>query len=134
MEHDKAENLAMGYAWGREDASGTKTATSGEWHLGDLAFAGAYAQGYDDFSNGRRCSMNNVRAAYEHWQASGGRSVFARGDLTLGEAGRAELRRLWPSSWNGDHDTTAYYARRAELQDAAWNATAVSKEAASWPS
>jgi hypothetical protein len=135
MEHDKAENLAMGYAWGREDASGTATAGDSQnpFRTGYLAFAEAYAQGYDDFNNGRRCSMNNVRAAYEHWQASGGRSVFARGDLTLSEAGRDELHKMWHEAWGwgGSKDTSAYYARQAELQDAAWNATAASEEAAS---
>jgi hypothetical protein len=134
MNYDKAEHLAMGYAWGREDASGTKTAVPGERFLGDLAFAEEYAQGYDDFNSGRRCSMDNVRAAYEHWQASGGRSVFARGDLTLSENGRDELHRLWHAamSW-GSGDTTAYYARRAELQDAAWDAAGRPEPAGSQP-
>jgi hypothetical protein len=122
MTPDEARQLAMGYAWGREDASKTATAGTHEWQSTWSLFADAYAQGYEDSNTGRRCSMTNVRDAYEKWQDSGGRSIFARGDLTLPDDQREELRSLWPDWWSNGHDTTAYYARQAELQDAAWDA------------
>ena len=133
MTPDEARNKALGYAWGREDARedfsklvhavfGAPTATRGVYSSGSLAFADAYARGQDDYDHQRRGSMITLREAYANWQDSGGRSIFARGELTLGEDERAELRGLWPTWFSGDDGRSAYYARQAELQAAAWDA------------
>ena len=117
---DEAKRTAMAYAWGCEDTSGTKTVMPAGEISGDWAFSEAYAQGQDDYNSQRRGDFIPVRDAYANWQASDGRSVFKRGELTLGEDEHAELRRLWPAFRNGDNDASAYYLRRAEMQAAAW--------------
>jgi len=124
--HDEKEQLALGYAWGREDATGIRTVPPMAYpvRLGTCEFAKAYAQGQDDYDHQYRYSMIPVRDAYEHWQASGGRSIFRQGELTLPENRRAELRALWPV-WFGDNvprDTSAYYEAQARFQGEAWEA------------
>lgn len=129
---DEARRTAMAYAWGREDQSGldnpdgikTPTVTPAGQISGDWAFSEAYAQGQDDLNNERRGDFIAVQDAWANWQASGGRSVFKRGELTLSDAQRWELRGLWPSFWDDDNDTSAYYARRDQMQDAAWETLA----------
>lgn len=73
-----AIQLALGYAWGREDASGTVTAApaTGPSRIPSSAFAEAFATGQDEYNQERRCMMTNVRSAYERWQASGGRTIW----------------------------------------------------------
>jgi hypothetical protein len=121
---DEAKRTAMAYAWGCEDTSGTATVTPPGANSGYWAFSDAYAQGQDDYNEQRRGDFLPVRYAYGNWQASGGRSVFKQGELTLDEAGRTELRGLWHDWVTSDNGHDAYYARKAELQDAAWNALA----------
>ena len=124
MNTDDARLAGMHYAWGREDASGAETAGEHPYRSGWSLFADAYAQGWADYNAQRRCSMTNNRDAYDRWQESGGRSIFRRGDLTLTDEQRAELRALWPTFWSKGSATTtaAYYARQQEFQDAAWAA------------
>jgi hypothetical protein len=79
MKHEEALQHALGYAAGREDASGTRTA-SGRWtrqkSSGFMDFADAYAQGWDDYNHERRVSMTNARDAYDQWQATSGATIF----------------------------------------------------------
>jgi hypothetical protein len=130
---DEAKRTAMAYAWARDDARkefsafvhaeyGTPTVTPAGATSGDWAFSEAYAQGQEDYNEQRRGDFIPVQDAWANWQASGGRSVFKRGELTLGADERAELRGLWPSFWDDDNDTSAYYARRDQMQNAAWDA------------
>lgn len=78
MRVEEAKQHALGYAAGREDASGVKTVPAADRPVlpGFLTFADAFAQGWDDFNNERRFSMTNAQAAYEAWQASEGRTIF----------------------------------------------------------
>ena len=134
MTRDEAKRTAMAYAWGREDesrenarredpaAEGTPTVAPAGQISGDWAFSEAYAQGQDDYNSQRRGSFIPIREAYDNWQASGGRSVFKRGELTLGENERAELRSLWPSFMAGSSGQSAYYTRQDQMQAAAWDA------------
>jgi hypothetical protein len=122
MTPDEGKRTALGYAWGREDASDIKTAGDGPAQIGHLTFADAYAQGQDDYNSERRGGMIGIREAYANWQASGGRSIFARGDLTLGDDERAELGQMWHAWVASDEARSAYYARQAEMQAAAWDA------------
>lgn len=77
----KAQAMQHGlrYAAGREDASGVKTVAPAGSQLGDgwHAFAVAYAQGWDDYNEGRRHMMPSARSAYGTWQASGGTTIFS---------------------------------------------------------
>lgn len=70
--------LALGYAWGREDASGIVTAgpASGNPQIPSSAFAGAYAQGRLEFDTDRRGMMPSVRSAYDRWQATNGATIW----------------------------------------------------------
>ena len=87
MTHDEAIQHALGYAAGREDASGIRTRSPGELP-GFMAFADAYAAGWDDYRAERRYHMIWARGAYDTWQASNGRTIFrdelppATADLT----------------------------------------------------
>jgi hypothetical protein len=72
----EAIQVALGYAWGAEDFSGTKTASPTDLP-GTLAFAEAFAAGWDDFNAERRHHMTNVMDAYRRWQESAGASIFA---------------------------------------------------------
>ena len=122
MNHDEAKQHGLGYAAGREDASGTPTAIppGKMWRSGWTTFADAYAQGWYDFNAQRRCSMTSCRDAYDRWQESGGRTIFRKGDLTLSEADRAELNRMRPGAFATTGEFTAYWERQAVMQDAAW--------------
>lgn len=71
----EAIQLALGYAWGREDASGTRTISPTDLP-GTLAFAEAFAAGWDDFNADRRHHMTSVTYAYQRWQESAGVSIF----------------------------------------------------------
>jgi hypothetical protein len=76
--HESAIQLALGYAWGREDAGGTVTAgpASGTPQIPSSAFADAFAQGQDEYDTERRGMMTNVRSAYERWQATNGQTIW----------------------------------------------------------
>jgi hypothetical protein len=119
---DEARRTAMAYAWGCEDTSSTKTAYRPELGQvsGDWAFGEAYAQGQDDYNSERRGDMTSVQAAYGNWQASGGRSVFKRGSLTLGDEQRAELRASWPYPDARPGAYEGYWRLQDRMQDEAW--------------
>lgn len=92
MNRDEAMQCASGYAWGREDGTGTATVvpegtadTNGSW-----VFARAFADGYEDYNSEARSSMVNVRAAYERWQGTRGQSIFPEGDSTAEQRARHE--------------------------------------------
>lgn len=76
MTHEEAMHTALGYAWGAEDFSGTRTVSPTEMP-GTLAFADAYADGWDAFNADRRHYMTNVGDAYRRWQESGGLTIWA---------------------------------------------------------
>jgi hypothetical protein len=128
MTPDDAKLAAINYAWGREDAGGGPTVTPPGALTGYGAFSTAYANAWNDYNTGRRGMMIPVRDAWENWQASGGRSVFKQGELTLTDADRAELRTLWPTSLKPESEAaelrTAYWTRQEQMQAAAWEATA----------
>lgn len=93
MTREEARQLALGYAWAAEDTSGTRTVTVQGAGIGSHEFSDAFAEGYDDYNSERRCNMVPVQDAYEHWQASGGQTVFRDGDSTAQQQARfAECR------------------------------------------
>ncbi len=71
MKHDDAILQALGYAWGQEDATGRPPWATPEDPSGSMAFAKAYAQGWDEYNQDRRGMMTNLCSAYERWQATG---------------------------------------------------------------
>jgi hypothetical protein len=76
MSKDEAMQHGLGYAAGREDASGTPTVEPGT-RPGFMAFADAYAEGWDDYNSQRRWYMTNARDAYDTWQATAGLTIFS---------------------------------------------------------
>lgn len=78
MRHEEAMQHALGYAAGREDASGLPTKPG----LADLqqpaffAFAEAYASGWDRYNDEGLHFMVSARDAYDAWQASNGESIY----------------------------------------------------------
>lgn len=92
MNKNEAMQRALGYAWGREDASGQLTAGDPNATT-TCEFATAYAAGWEDYNTEKRGNMTPVRDAYERWQATGGRSIFRDGDSTQDQQARlAQLR------------------------------------------
>ncbi len=88
MTHDDAMLTALAYAWGREDASGMRTAPSAQ-HPQDTTpwtFAEAFAAGYDDYNGEKRAYMTSVQSAYDTWQESRGQTIF-RDQMTSALAG-----------------------------------------------
>lgn len=80
MTPDQAREHASGYAAGREDASNARTVRpDGEPYTGFIEFAAAYADGWADYNSedGRRGYMINAKDAYNAWQSSGGRTIYA---------------------------------------------------------
>jgi hypothetical protein len=75
MNKPEALQHALGYASGREDASGTPTAAP-DHRAGWLAFADAFADGWDAYNNDRRHWMTNAQDAYATWQATSGATIF----------------------------------------------------------
>jgi hypothetical protein len=82
--HERAVYQALGYAWGREDASHVKTSAAlalPQRHhpgtTGAFAFATAYADESDKFnrSPSRAAYLPSVSLAYENWQDSAGATV-----------------------------------------------------------
>ena len=71
MNHSEAMQHGLGYAAGREDASGVPTVG------GFDAFAAAYAAGWDEYMNAHRGMMTNARSAYDTWQATNGQTIFS---------------------------------------------------------
>jgi hypothetical protein len=120
MAPDEARWLALGYAWASQDSTGTPAATPAGATDGETAFAGAFAAAWADYNAQRRGMMLPVRDAYANWQDSNGRSVFKRGDLTLTDAQRAVLRRLWDE--DPDPRKPRYYEMRENMQLTAWTA------------
>lgn len=128
MNHDEAMQHGLGYAAGREDASGTRTAEvpgDPQMRSGFLAFADAYARAWDDYNTQRRCMMTNCKDAYDQWQATGGRTIWHKGELTLGDEDRAELDRQRPGAFATTEQFTAYRELRDRMQDDAWHALGV---------
>jgi hypothetical protein len=122
MTPDEAKWLALGYAWASQDSTGTPAATPAGATDGETAFGSAFAAAWADYNAQRRGMMLPVRDAYANWQASNGRSVFRQGDLTLTDAQRALLRRLWDEET--DPRKPEYYAMRENMQRTLWLATA----------
>jgi hypothetical protein len=81
MRKDEAMQHGLGYAAGREDASGAKTADPTGDSVGFMRFGEAYASGWDDFNGEKRSYMTNARDAYETWQATRGQTIF-RDEIT----------------------------------------------------
>lgn len=78
MTKEEAMQHGLGYACGREDASGVPTVKGPdpEAITGWYEFAKAYAQGWDDFNRQQSGYMTNCRDAYDAWQASEGKTIF----------------------------------------------------------
>jgi hypothetical protein len=80
MDKEEARQHALGYACGREDASGTPTHPAMGKTSGDsvpwMDFAEAYAEAWDDFNHEKRWYMTNARSAYDTWNASKGVTIF----------------------------------------------------------
>jgi hypothetical protein len=75
MTVQEATQLALGYAWGAEDSSGTRTfAPAGM--VGTIAFAEAFAGAWEAFNTERIHHMVPVHVAYRRWNETGGRTVF----------------------------------------------------------
>lgn len=75
MSRDEAIQLALGYAWAWEDATGIPTPTATETP-GTLAFAEAFAQGQDEFNRDLRHVMISVQDAYRTWTQTHGGTIF----------------------------------------------------------
>ena len=71
---------ALGYAEGREDASGVATVSPTE-APGCLVFAEAYAARQGAFNAQVKHRVPCIQAAYDDWQAAAGRPEWA--DLTM---------------------------------------------------
>jgi hypothetical protein len=102
MTYTPANEHALGYAEGREDASGVRTASPTE-APGCLVFAEAYAVIQRWFDAQVTHWMPCIRDAYEQWQAAGGRPNWAN----PGPAARA---------WQAAHDAPARPAWQSAQQ------------------
>jgi hypothetical protein len=69
----------LGYAAGREDGSFQPTVLSAvdPGVSGFSAFAQAYAKSWDEYNAGTRGMMVSAQYAYDSWQRTGGRTIFA---------------------------------------------------------
>lgn len=78
MTREEAMQHALGYAAGREDASGIRTADGNTPpdRGGFIWFAEAFASAQDDYNAGRYHMMTNARSAYESWQRTNGESIL----------------------------------------------------------
>ena len=103
MNITEATQHALGYAAGREDASDIKTAESGP-RAGFIAFADAYANGWDRYNREVMCFMTNARDAYDAWQASDGRSIYQLATMSGYSLGRL--------ADDGDEAATAELTKR----------------------
>jgi hypothetical protein len=88
MDSNEARQHALGYAAGREDSSGERTAAPA-LSIADMAgcsgfieFAEEYARGWDRYRREAFHYMPNARDAYEAWQASGARSIYRLDDAS----------------------------------------------------
>jgi hypothetical protein len=73
---DEAFQLAKGYAWGRQDGTGTPTVKSAMLgYDGPVAFALTYAARRSFCNRVPALFMPSVQGAYHEWQKSGGRGV-----------------------------------------------------------
>lgn len=75
MTSEDAFNKAMGYAWGREDASGVKTAGDSPETIGWYLFTQAFSAMYADYNAEKRCWATNARSAYDRWQETDGKTI-----------------------------------------------------------
>ena len=71
MTPQEALSTALGYAWGREDASGTRTVSPTD-APGSLTFAEAYQKRQAAFIAEDCYWMPSVPSAYGAWQAAAG--------------------------------------------------------------
>lgn len=77
MTPGEAMQHALGYAAGREDGTGVKTADQGPEHSpGFLLFAEAYSHGWEMFNAQLVWLMPDCRSAYANWHVSGGRTIW----------------------------------------------------------
>jgi hypothetical protein len=60
------------------DASGEPTANVSPGMAGKLEFARAYALGQDALRLGTMGWLPDIRAAYDSWQKTGGRTIYGR--------------------------------------------------------
>lgn len=99
---ERAEAQALGYAWGREDSSGVRTAERPKPSgiSGPLQFAVAYAQMHDDYSNDRRWTAFPVKDAYERWQETNGRTIYKDGESTEEQQRRSQE---WRRKYRMEH-------------------------------
>ncbi len=77
MQANEAMQCALGYAWGQEDASGSKTyepkpATTS----GSFSFAEAFAAGWAEYNAELRHFMVCVSDAYRRWNETEGETIF----------------------------------------------------------
>jgi hypothetical protein len=75
MQATEAMQHGLGYAAGREDASGEKTAALPD-HVGFIAFATAYARGWSRYNAETMHFMVSARDGYDAWQASNGQTIY----------------------------------------------------------
>ncbi len=75
MTKQEAMQCALGYAWGREDASGARTYAPASIS-GSFAFAEAFAAGWEAYNTEKRFYMVCARSAYERWNETRGASIF----------------------------------------------------------
>lgn len=102
MDKSEAMQCAIGYAWGREDQGGTTSPAAGKTAVDStpsLDFAEAFATAQDEYNREQRWFMTNVRSAWERWNVSGGKSIFADGDDTASQQARAAKYRQ-ESRWH----------------------------------
>jgi hypothetical protein len=83
MTRIEALELALGYAWGREDSSGTRTVQPANL-TGCSAFAEAFADAQHAFNTDQRVSMFPVRDAYDRWTDTRGLTVIPLRSTPIG--------------------------------------------------
>lgn len=111
MQEQEAMQHALGYAAGREDSGGPKTAEPAG-QPGFMAFAEAYAAGWARFNREAWYMMPSARSAYDSWQATGGATIYGE----LQRMPTAGLRRLADS---GEQAAARELAARERDQQAA---------------
>jgi hypothetical protein len=67
LQHDVPDRvaLAMGYAWGRQDAIGE------QYTQAAIRFSLAYAQRWHDYQHERQHYVPNIQTAYDRWLETG---------------------------------------------------------------
>lgn len=119
MNKEEAMQHGLGYAAGREDASGKATAGSTIERSGFAVFAEAYAEAWDEYRNGRRSMMTNARDAYDTWQLTGGETIFKdyhQGlptELADHAAGYLYMLREMISAWEDERSDGSKHTRKS---------------------